>query len=340
MNKFLIMLFLAILGTPALADTQNQPKIQKNDFDLSDSLIPVSEIHQGGPPRDGIPAIESPEYLSISEVDYLEDDDLVLGLKLNGVARAFPIRILIWHEIVNTEFGRDPVVITFCPLCGTGIAFLSQATAPGETVKGEQVIDFGVSGLLHNNDMLMYDRQTDSLWSQIPGKAVSGPMAGTHLKRLSVVHIPWKQWKHEYPNSEVLSTETGSIRDYNDDPYKGYEKIEKLFFPVSKSDKRYTNKDLVLGLEQDGKTKVWPFLELKKAMVTNNRRAHSSKSTTETTPAIIHDSFLGKPITINFDPISQTATIQDKDGNTLPAVRAFWFAWYGFYPDTEVYTAR
>lgn len=327
MNKFLLTLFLTILGTQALADTQNPTKIQKNDFDLSGSLIPVSEIHQGGPPRDGIPAIESPKYLPISEVDYLQENDLVLGIEMNGVARAYPIRILIWHEIVNTEFGRDPVVVTFCPLCGTGIAFLSQAIAPSEKDKGVQVIDFGVSGLLHNNDMLMYDRQTDSLWSQIPGKAISGPMAGARLKRLSVSHIPWAQWKRQYPNGEVLSTKTGAIRDYNDDPYKGYDRTEKLFFPVSRSDKRYTNKDLVLGLEQEGITKVWPFSELE-------------KTATKSGSNLITDTFNGQPIAINFDPLSKTAIIQDMAGKPLPAVRAFWFAWYSFYPDTEVYIAR
>lgn len=329
MNKFLFTFFLAILGTQALADTETQDKLKKNHFDLSGSLIPVSEIHQGGPPRDGIPSIDSPEYLPISKVDYLKDDDLVLGLELNGIAKAFPIRILIWHEIVNTEFEQDPVVVTFCPLCGTGMAFLSQATAtaPAEKGKGEQVIDFGVSGLLHNNDMLMYDRQTDSLWSQIPGKAVSGPMAGARLKRLSVTHIPWTQWKREHPKGEVLSTKTGALRDYNDDPYKGYDKIEKLLFPISREDKRYTNKELVLGLEQNGKSKAWPISELTK-------KTKNSKAT------VITDSFDGKPITINFDPKSKTATVHDKDGNVLPATRAFWFAWFGFYPDTDVYTAR
>ncbi|MBV1913986.1 MAG: DUF3179 domain-containing protein [Pseudomonadales bacterium] len=323
MNKLIFILFATAISATALAaGTTN-----KNGFDLSDSLIPVSEIHQGGPPRDGIPSINSPEYLQISQVDYLKDDDLVLGLELNGIARAYPIRILIWHEIVNTEFEQDPVVITFCPLCGTGIAFLSQAIAPAEKEKGEQVIDFGVSGLLHNNDMLMYDRQTDSLWSQIPGTAVSGPMAGARLKRLSVTHIPWTQWKHEHPKGEVLSTQTGALRDYDDDPYKGYDKTEKLFFPISKTDKRYTNKEMVLGLEKDGKAKVWPFSEL-------------NKSAVKTGTTTINDTFLGKPVEIVFDPKSKTATIKNSAGEQLPAIRAFWFAWYGFYPDTEVYKFR
>lgn len=297
-----------LLGAEALASST------LNGFDLSKSLIPTAEILRGGPPRDGIPAIDRPTYLPASDARYLKDSDLVLGLEYNGIARAYPIRILVWHEIVNAEFDGKAVVITFCPLCGTGLAFSAE-------LDGERM-DFGVSGLLHNSDLLMYDRQTDSLWSQIPGQAVTGPMAGKSLRRLAVVHLPWQEWRQRYPDSQVLSNNTGASRDYSRDPYDGYERTERLYFPVSRSDERYSPKTWVLGLESNGVSKVWPFPELAK------------------TPGKITDTFAGQNITIQFDPEQETAAAYDAQGKLLPAVRAYWFAWYGFYPDTEVYSAR
>jgi hypothetical protein len=302
---------LAILGFLLSAEVLASNML--NGFDLSRSLIPTAEILQGGPPRDGIPAIDEPAYLTVEETRYLKDSDLVLGLEYNGIAKAYPIRILVWHEIVNTDFNGEPVVITFCPLCGTGLAFAAKM--------GGKQLDFGVSGLLHNSDLLMYDRQTDSLWSQIPGQAVTGPMAGKTLQRLAVVHLPWREWRQRHPESQILSNRTGSDRDYNRDPYVGYERTERLYFPVSRSDERYSAKTWVLGLESNGVSKVWPFPELAK------------------TPGKITDTFAGQNITIQYDPAQETAAAYDAQGKLLPAVRAYWFAWYGFYPDTQVYIA-
>tara|TARA_R110001592_G_scaffold246577_1_gene508469 strand:+ start:20751 stop:21287 length:537 start_codon:yes stop_codon:yes gene_type:complete len=175
----LLRLALVLLLIPA--STNVLSRNEKNGFDLTNSLIPVAEILSGGPPRDGIPAIDKPSYLRAGKAHYLNDSDLVLGIVHNGIARAYPVRILVWHEIVNSEFDGEPVVITFCPLCGTGLAF--------SALVDRQRLDFGVSGLLHNSDLLMYDRQTESLWSQIPGQAVTGDMAGKELRRLPVVHL-------------------------------------------------------------------------------------------------------------------------------------------------------
>ena len=302
---------LALLVLLILSSRDVLSRNEKNGFDLTNSLVPIAEILPGGPPRDGIPAIDKPYYLDAAKARYLKDSDLVLGIVHKGIARAYPVRILVWHEIVNSEFDGEPVVVTFCPLCGTGLAF--------SAIVDRQRLDFGVSGLLHNSDLLMYDRQSDSLWSQIPGLAVSGDMAGKQLQRLPVVHLAWKDWRERYPDSQVLSNNTGFSRDYGRDPYAGYDRTERLFFPVSKSDKRYSSKTWVLGLESNGVSKVWPFPELAK------------------TTGTIADTFAGQPVEIRFDATAETASAYDADGNLLPAVRAYWFAWYGFYPDTEVY---
>ena len=308
------LLRLVLFVLPVLLSADALSRNEKNGFDLPESLIPVEEILPGGPPRDGIPSIDKPYYLAPDKAHYLNDSDLVLGIVHNGIARAYPVRILVWHEIVNSEFDGEPVVITFCPLCGTGLAF--------SAVVDRRIFDFGVSGLLHKSDLLMYDRQTDSLWSQIPGRAVTGDMAGKELRRLPVVHLSWKDWQERYPNSQVLSNNTGFSRDYRRDPYAGYDRTERLFFPVSKSDRRYSSKTWVLGLESNGISKVWPFPELAK------------------TTGTIVDTFAGQPVEIRFNAAQQTASAYDPDGNLLPAVRAYWFAWYGFYPDTEVYKAE
>lgn len=284
-----------------------------NGFDLQGSLVPAQQIMQGGPPRNGIPAIDRPRYQPAHEIRYLKDDDLVLGLVYNGIAKAYPTRILVWHEIVNTDFNGDPVVVTFCPLCGTGLAFSAKHNA--------RELDFGVSGLLYNSDLLMYDRQTESLWSQLPGEAITGALAGTSLDRLPVIHLRWDDWKKQHPDSLVLTMDTGYTRDYNRTPYSGYEKTERLFFPVSKRDKRYFTKTWVLGLERDGNAKAWPFPELAK------------------TDGTVKDSFAGEPVVIHYNRDKQTAIALDADGQPLPAIRAYWFAWYGFYPYTDLYEA-
>ena len=137
----------------ACATLQGQ---EKNGFSVTNALIPVDEIRSGGPPRDGIPAIDRPRFVTADAAGFLQASDRVLGITRNGVSKAYPVAILNWHEIVNDRIANEPIVITFCPLCGTGIAYLATT--------GDQVLDFGVSGLLYNSDMLLYDRQTESLW--------------------------------------------------------------------------------------------------------------------------------------------------------------------------------
>lgn len=283
-----------------------------NGFDINQSLIPADEIHLGGPPKDGIPAIDNPIFIEATEAG-LSADDAVLGIVVNGVAKVYPIAILNWHEIVNDRVGDSALVISFCPLCGTGVAFSAE-------VNGE-VLNFGVSGLLYNSDVLLYDRKTESLWSQLLSKAISGPLKGTRLEMLPLMHTTWAHWQKSHPKTRVLSRETGFRRDYERDPYAGYETQQGLYFPVSKRDPRYHPKERVLGIELNGKFKAYPMAELSK------------------TGAELVDHFQSKKLLIRFDAGSHSAAAYDEDGRLLPAVTAFWFAWYAFHPETAVYTA-
>ena len=284
-------------------------------FDLSSSSIPKEEILSGGPPKDGIPAILKPKFIKPSEARFLKENDRILGIYQGGLAKAYPIKILNWHEVVNDSVGGRPVVITYCPLCGTGMAF-------DPMVNGRR-LTFGVSGLLYKSDVLFYDHQTESLWSQILREAVTGKaMLGKRLTLLPLTHTTWKAWRKERPETLVLSTDTGYRRDYSKDPYNRYEQSAHVMFPVGEIDKRYLPKSWVLGLELGDATKAYPFSELER----------SGGSFT--------DSVASKKVTIQYDSDSRTARVRDVDGKEIPSVMAYWFAWMAFHPDTEVYKAK
>ena len=287
---------------------------QLNGFAVDNSLIPVAEIHPGGPGRDGIPAIDQPRFIEADDADFLDREDQVLGLVYQGEARAYPITILNWHEIVNDRIDDEPVAITYCPLCGSGIAFSAEHAG--------RELDFGVSGLLYNSDLLLYDRQTESLWSQIAKQAIAGPLAGTELTALPLTHTTWGAWRRAHPQTQVLSTETGYRRNYDRAPYGGYANERGLYFPVSARSKRYHPKERVLGVEIDGHFKAYPFSELSQ------------------TDGSISDQLGGESIEVRFDWAQPSASAFDAEGNPLPTTTLFWFAWYAFHPETEVYRAN
>lgn len=282
-----------------------------NDFDLSNSSIPAEKIFHGGPARDGIPSIDNPEFTSSDEASFLSDDDRVLGIIYNGISRAYPIKILNYHEIVNDKFKQKAVVISYCPLCGSGIAFSPQFNHPD--------IRFGVSGLLYNNDMLLYDHKTQSLWSQIMGTAISGKLKGEKLLTLVLQDTSWGKWKTLFPDTQVLSTNTGYFRNYQHHPYGDYDLNSALYFPVTHTNKRYHAKEKVIGIEINNKFKVYPFTELAR------------------TSGEITDYFAGKKLRIEFDAKNRSGAIFHK-GKKIPSTTLFWFAWVTFHPDTEIFS--
>ncbi len=282
---------------------------QYNGFDLSQSLIDQKEILHGGPPRDGIPALTSPKFVAGAKT--LADDDRVLGLTLNGVSKAYPIRILNYHEIVNDHFSKQAVLISYCPLCGTGMAFRSE--------NNEQALTFGVSGLLYNSDVLMYDRQTESLWSQILAKSISGKLQGKQLETLPVEHTTWRDWKERYPNTKVLSFDTGFMRNYHRSPYGNYDQSERIYFPVTHTDRRYHPKEVVLGIQVDGDFKAYPMVEL------------------DQISSPLRDSVNGISFQLIFDSKTRSGRALDQTGKPYPVLRSYWFAWIAFHPTSEIW---
>ncbi len=313
LSFLLTLLTLLTLLVTSAALSQCLASDAFNDFDINNSSIPRNEIHRGGPPRDGIPSIDKPVFVSANQAKHLKVQDRVLGLQRNGISKAYPISIMNWHEIVNDEIGGEAVVVSFCPLCGTGVAFAAHA--------GGKQLNFGVSGLLYNSDVLLYDRETESLWSQLLTRAVSGPMKDTRLKLISLEHTSWADWQKRHPQTLVLSTDTGYSRDYGRDPYAGYEDSQGIYFPVSHRDPRYHPKERVLGLEIDGQFKAYPFAELSR------------------TKGLIQDQFNGKELVIHYDQASHSARVNDATGKPLAGINAFWFAWIAFHPETSVFKA-
>lgn len=296
-----------------LLAAQESAAESKNGFVLDDALVPPQEILNGGPGRDGIRSLDYPAFISAKEATYLKSRDRVLGIELNGVARAYPIRILNYHEIVNDAFGGHAIVVTYCPLCNSGIAFNAK-------VDGTR-LEFGVSGLLYNSDVLLYDWQTGSLWSQIAQTAITGTMKGTRLNALPMAHTTWRDWVARYPETEVLSDKTGFRRNYKVSPYPDYARNSALYFPVTGHNSKYRRKSLVLGLAIDGQFKAYPFSELGKS------------------PREFLDEFQGQSFEVRYDKKNETARIVGEDGDEWPTLIAYWFAWYAFHPDTGIYTA-
>ena len=301
-----------ILSILLLSSTVYSKEI--NGFELDGALIPASQIFSGGPEKDGIPAIDNPKFIKIGAASFMKDSDRVLGITINGTSKAYPIKILNWHEIVNDSIADVSFAITYCPLCGTGVAFNSNING--------QILNFGVSGLLYNSDVLLHDRQTGSLWSQLLAKAVSGSHKGTVLEPLPIIHTTWANWKYLHTSSLVLSIDTGYKRSYSKDPYGGYERSRDLYFPVTnKAPARYHPKEKVLGLIVGKKNKAYPFLELNK----NNK-------------SIFTDVINKKTFTIHWNNKEQTGYVTNEQGTIIPTVQSYWFAWYAFHPDTEVFT--
>ncbi len=297
-----------------LASTDPVAASQKNGFILDNALIPSDQIMSGGPGRDGIPSLDNPTFVNASSATSLSPKDRVLGIEINGVARAYPIRILNYHEIVNDIVGGEAIVITYCPLCGSGMAFKAEINGKG--------LEFGVSGLLYNSDVLLYDRQSGSLWSQILRTAVTGSMKGTRLNAVPLSHTTWRDWQTRHPQTEVLSTDTGYRRNYRANPYPNYGRSGKLYFPVSEESRLYKRKSMIMGLEVDGQFKAYPFEELENG----------------STP--FTDEFNGERFEVRYDHTNQTAQIFTDGGDEVPTLIAFWFAWYAFHPEGEVYTAE
>jgi hypothetical protein len=228
--------------------------------DFSRHSVPLSEFQSGGPPRDGIPPIDNPSYVSPAEADtWLAPDEPVIAVALEQddghvVARAYPLQILLWHEIVNDTLGETPVTVTFCPLCYTAVAY-DRRLEPGGTI-----YDFGTTGNLRHSDLVMWDRQTESWWQQFSGEAIVGELTGAQLTFLPAQIISWDAFQRAYPEGDVLSRDTGFSRPYGTNPYPGYDDIDSRPFLFDEaSDDRLPPMERVVGVVLGNEGVAYPF---------------------------------------------------------------------------------
>ncbi len=325
------------------------PKFQGYFSSRYPTKIRLDEVAWGGVFQDGIPPLRSPQMISADEASYLEDDNIIFGLEVNGDARAYPKRILAWHEMFVDVVGDVPVVGVYCTLCGSMVLY--------ETTYDGVEHQLGTSGFLYRSNKLMYDRDTQSLWSTLRGQPVIGPLADSDitLKRGFVVTTTWAEWRKRNPNTQVLSLDTGYDRDYAEGvAYKAYFATNKLMFEVPKLDRRLKNKAEILALtfpEHSEETLAISAAFLRKNPLYADRIGElafvvltdrSGANRVYETKGRVFSKWDSALAAVDTDGVTWTMhedRLESESGDQLarlPAHRAFWFGWYAAYPDTRL----
>ena len=324
-----------------------------NDFSNSPNgewLVPVSEIKDGGPGKDGIPSLDYPDFIDLDLVNFLTEDELVIGIIKDGQAYAYPHMILDWHEIVNDGLNSNPITISYCPLTGTAFGWKSFTNGSRTT--------FGVSGLLYNANLILYDRNTNSNWSQLRLECINGDLITETPSLVNIVETNWSTWQLLYPDSKVLSLATGLFRDYGTYPYGDYKTDHSYFiFPVSPLNNALPSKKRVFAIINDGQAKVYQFEDFKngKALVDtfngkqflivgNENIINAFELPPNQQQRSYHYDFRGSEAFFNDNDGNVYsvfgATIQGSTNNDLtPAVsvNSYWFAIAVFYPDPIIF---
>lgn len=249
---FFTLLFVSCSGSSDENNPSTQPPNNNNDNNTPFWSISVADVKDGGPGKDGIPSIDNPKFINANEAAFLTDNLLVIGVVKNGITRAYPHKILDWHEIVNDDFDGESVSINYCPLTGTAFGWEGKIDGKNTT--------FGVSGLLYNANLILYDRNTDSNWSQLKLECVNGNLIGDKPVLFSVIETTWGTWKTLYPNTKVLSTDTGINRNYEQKAYQGYSDNNDYFiFPPEFINNAIPNKERVHAIIEADESKVYQF---------------------------------------------------------------------------------
>lgn len=319
-----VFVFTACTPTPPTIDISDLENIEPGKeiiapgislvTDFTGAKVEESDLLQGcfgG--QDCIPSIDKPKFESAEEADlWLNTDDIVFAINYDETQRAYPQRIMNWHEIVNDFIGDQGISITFCPLCGSALAFKRE-------VKG-LTTQFGVSGKLHNSDLVMYDRFEGNLWQQITGEAIVGPAAQRDevLAQIPISTTTWGEWKQKFPETQVLSRDTGFSRDYDAYPYGTYEQDDQIYFGVENLDTSLQIKTVIYGVEIAGKTKAYTEEALKRE-------------------GTIEDNIGGVKIIITRNESGEVIVTNSETEESIIPIRLFWFAWAAFNPDTQLY---
>lgn len=354
---------------PELLPDEPPPFGAESQFstDFSRHTVPYSDVLSGGPPKDGIPAIDDPKFISVPAADeFLGDLEPVIFFQIGDDVRIYPLQILTWHEIVNDVVDGRPVTVTFCPLCNTAIAFDS-------TFEG-QVLDFGTTGRLRFSNLIMYDRQTETWWQQATGEGIAGKYAGSQLTFLPASIVGWSEIKEKFPEAQVLSRDTGYRRDYGRNPYAGYDNINNspFLFRGPSTPGELPAMARVLTVELNDEAVAYPYEVLQDQAVINDTvggqeivvfwqpgtaSALDSSSIAEGDDVGAGASFSrdldGQILTFSFEDEKiiddQTSSEWDVFGKAVSgelagtqlepvvSVNHFWFSWAAFRPETRIF---
>jgi hypothetical protein len=354
---------------PTLLPDEPPPLGAQGQFstDFSRHTVPYSDVLSGGPPKDGIPAIDNPTFTGVAEADeYLADVEPVIFLQIGNDARAYPLQVLTWHEIVNDVVGDLPVSVTFCPLCNTAIAF--------ERNFKDLTLDFGTTGRLRFSNLIMYDRQTETWWQQATGEGIAGQFAGEQLTFLPASIIGWGEFKENFPDGQVLSRDTGFSRSYGQNPYAGYDNINNspFLFRGPQTPGELPAMARVLTVDLNGEAVAYPYQVLQEDGVINDTVAGEEiivfwqpGTASALDATIIADgedvgaaaSFSrvldGQTLTFSYDGETitddQTGSEWDVFGQAINgelagsqlepvvSVNHFWFSWAAFKPETRIF---
>lgn len=330
-------------------NTGNLPPVSTSP----DWLIPKGEVKDGGPGKDGIPSIDSPKFVNASDsgASFLVDEDLIVGVVIGDDIKAYPHKIMDWHEVVNDEIGSNFITINYCPLTGTAFGWNSNA--------GGEKSTFGVSGLLYNTNLILYDRKTDSNWSQLKLQCVNGALKGDEPALVNVVETNWKTWRTLYPNTKVLSLDTGFSRNYNNYPYGDYKTNQNFFiFAASPSNDALPNKERLYAIMDEDVAKVYQFQKFiggkaikqlfngKEYLVVGNENIINSFELNASQSSL----------TFEFSFTNGEQFFADNEGNkwsvfgkaiegprtgevlkASKSVVSFWFAIAAFYPNPQIF---
>ncbi|MEK6753141.1 MAG: DUF3179 domain-containing protein [Chloroflexota bacterium] len=364
---------------PLLPDDEPPPFGAQLEFstDFSIHNVPYNDILSGGPPKDGIPPLDSPQFVSVTEADsWLKAAEPVILIEVDGDARAYPIQILMWHEIANDTVGGLPLTITFCPLCNTAIAFkrtVNPSTLPLVTGQSGQVLDFGTTGRLRYSNLIMYDRQTETWWQQATGKAIVGELTGTQLEFYPAAMISWADFKTLHPDGSVLSRETGFSRDYGRNPYFGYDDINQApFLFDGATPDQLPPMARVLTVDLNNEAAAYPYDILSEVKVINDSvggedvvvfwaKGTASALDTSSIPegrdvgaAVAYSRLLNEQsltFVLTDGKITDEQTnsewnifgqaiageLKGKQLTPVVSINHFWFSWAAFKPETRIY---
>ncbi len=359
-------------ATLELLPPETPPPGASDEFktDFTRHVVPYREILSGGPPKDGIPAIDDPQFVGPGEAGaWLDDREPVVFVQVGEDARAYPVQILTWHEIVNDVVGGVPLAVTYCPLCNTAIAF--------ERAFDGQVLDFGTTGRLRFSNLIMYDRQTETWWQQGTGQALAGAYAGRRLAFYPATIVSWRAFKEAHPDGKALSPSTGARRRYGANPYVGYDnpKVRPFLYDGPATPDLLPQLARVIGVELNGEAVAYPYDALAQVRAVNEVVAGEpivvfwSPGTASAldAPVIAEGRDVGaatafsrrvgdQVLTFGFEGgrfiDEQTGSVWSLFGravdgplagqvlNPLVAVNHFWFSWVAFRPDTRVWTQQ